>query len=195
MTKYIYATASIKLPISFIVKSLSKDASHVQTNWMGYIAVATDQGKAMLGRRDIVVAWRGTLQPYEWANDFDFPLEPAISVFPVTDPKNNPHIGSGWLDVYTASDSRSPYDTTSAREQVFTFFFIKNFETSGLTRTVPNLNPPRARKKTIGLIIFEVLYAGPYFHISFLLMALYLGFGFRYNQSSRGCWKFTRMKK
>ncbi|AAF80222.1 Contains similarity to petal abundant lipase-like protein Pn47p mRNA from Ipomoea nil gb/U55867 and contains a lipase PF/01764 domain [Arabidopsis thaliana] len=118
VTKYIYATASIKLPISFIVKSLSKDASRVQTNWMGYIAVATDQGKAMLGRRDIVVAWRGTLQPYEWANDFDFPLEPAISVFPVTDPKDNPRIGSGWLDIYTASDSRSPYDTTSAQEQV-----------------------------------------------------------------------------
>lgn len=96
----------------------------MQTNWMGYIAVATDQGKAMLGRRDIVVAWRGTLQPYEWANDFDFPLESAISVFPVTDPKDNPRIGSGWLDIYTASDSRSPYDKTSAREQVFTFLFI-----------------------------------------------------------------------
>ncbi|KFK42950.1 hypothetical protein AALP_AA1G060100 [Arabis alpina] len=118
VTKYIYATASIKLPICFIVKSLSKDATRVQTNWMGYIAVATDEGKAMLGRRDIVVAWRGTLQPYEWANDFDFPLESAASVFPVTDPKDVPRIGSGWLDIYTASDSNSPYDTTSAQEQV-----------------------------------------------------------------------------
>ncbi|CAH2038771.1 unnamed protein product [Thlaspi arvense] len=118
VTKYIYATASIKLPICFIVKSLSKEASRVQTNWMGYIAVATDEGKAMLGRRDIVVAWRGTLQPYEWANDFDFPLESAVSVFPVADPKDAPRVGSGWLDVYTASDSNSPYDTTSAREQV-----------------------------------------------------------------------------
>ncbi|KAG2320219.1 hypothetical protein Bca52824_013432 [Brassica carinata] len=85
---------------------------------MGYIAVATDEGKAMLGRRDIVVAWRGTLQPYEWANDFDFPLESGVKVFPVTDSKHVPRIGSGWLDVYTASDAKSPYDTTSAREQV-----------------------------------------------------------------------------
>ncbi|CAN8295342.1 unnamed protein product [Cochlearia groenlandica] len=118
VTKYIYATASIKLPICFIVKSLSKEASRVQTNWIGYVAVATDEGKAMLGRRDIVVAWRGTLQPYEWANDFDFPLETAVSVFPEADPKEMPRIGSGWLDIYTASDARSPYDTTSAREQV-----------------------------------------------------------------------------
>lgn len=90
----------------------------MQTNWMGYIAVATDEGKKMLGRRDIVVAWRGTLQPYEWANDFDFPLESAVSVFPASDSKDVPRIGSGWLDVYTASDSNSPYDTTSARDQV-----------------------------------------------------------------------------
>lgn len=168
MTKYIYATASIKLPICFIVKSLSKDASRVQTNWMGYIAVATDQGKAMLGRRDIVVAWRGTLQPYEWANDFDFPLESAISVFPVTDPKDNPRIGSGWLDIYTASDSRSPYDTTSAQEQVLTFLFIIVFfsvwtvllisEHQDHTRTVPNLSPLQARENPLDLSFLGCLF-------------------------------------
>ncbi|CAF2314588.1 unnamed protein product [Brassica napus] len=118
VTKYIYATASLNLPICFIVKSLSKEASRVQTNWIGYVAVATDEGKALLGRRDIVVAWRGTLQPYEWANDFDFPLESGVKVFPVFDSKIVPRIGSGWLDVYTSSDAKSPYDTTSAREQV-----------------------------------------------------------------------------
>ena len=124
MTKYIYATASLNLPICFIVKSLSKEASRVQTNWIGYVAVATDEGKALLGRRDIVVAWRGTLQPYEWANDFDFPLESGVKVFPVIDSKIVPRIGSGWLDVYTSSDAKSPYDTTSAREQVFTATFL-----------------------------------------------------------------------
>ena len=124
VTKYIYATASLNLPICFIVKSLSKEASRVQTNWIGYVAVATDEGKALLGRRDIVVAWRGTLQPYEWANDFDFPLESGVKVFPVFDSKIVPRIGSGWLDVYTSSDAKSPYDTTSAREQVVTATFL-----------------------------------------------------------------------
>lgn len=168
MTKYIYATASIKLPICFIVKSLSKDASRVQTNWMGYIAVATDEGKKMLGRRDIVVAWRGTLQPYEWANDFDFPLESAVSVFPVSDPKDVPRIGSGWLDVYTASDSNSPYDTTSAREQVF-FTFLFNIAFCSGQRCYGTL-------KTLTTILFP-----------FLIMVLCFGLGFRYKQSSRGC--------
>jgi len=183
VTKYIYATASIKLPISFIVKSLSKDASRVQTNWMGYIAVATDQGKAMLGRRDIVVAWRGTLQPYEWANDFDFPLEPAISVFPVTDPKDNPRIGSGWLDIYTASDSRSPYDTTSAQEQVLTFLFYHRIHFSDRFKL--------SRPKWVELKTWRgdpLQRQQHYFHFSFfLLMASCLGFGFRYKESSRGC--------
>ena len=140
MTKYIYATASIKMPLCFIVKSLSKKASRVQTNWMGYIAVATDEGKAMLGRRDIVVAWRGTLQPYEWANDFDFPLESGVKVFPVSDRKHVPRIGSGWLDVYTASDAKSPYDTTSAREQVFLHLTLLSFAFCSGLKTFPSPN-------------------------------------------------------
>lgn len=133
------------MPLCFIVKSLSKKASRVQTNWMGYIAVATDEGKAMLGRRDIVVAWRGTLQPYEWANDFDFPLESGVKVFPVSDRKHVPRIGSGWLDVYTASDAKSPYDTTSAREQVFLHLTLLSFAFCSGLKTFPS---PTSQGKT-----------------------------------------------
>lgn len=121
VTKYIYGTSSLKLPECFIIKSLSREAWNKESNWLGYIAVATDEGKKLLGRRDIVVAWRGTIQLYEWANDFDFPLESAISVFPRADPNDPnepPRIANGWLSLYTTSDPRSRFDKTSAREQV-----------------------------------------------------------------------------
>ncbi|KAJ0113468.1 hypothetical protein Patl1_02408 [Pistacia atlantica] len=105
-TKYFYATSQIPVPESFILK---------ESNWIGYIAVATDEGKALLGRRDIVIAWRGTIQAYEWIDDFDFPLVSASPIFgEATDAK----VHRGWLSMYTSSDPRSAYDVTSAREQV-----------------------------------------------------------------------------
>ncbi|KAJ4907341.1 Phospholipase A1-IIbeta [Raphanus sativus] len=121
VTKYIYGTSSIRLPECFLINSLSREAWNKESNWLGYIAVATDEGRELLGRRDIVVAWRGTIQLYEWANDFDFPLELATSVFPPTDPNDPgdpPRIANGWLSLYTTSDTRSRFDKTSAQEQV-----------------------------------------------------------------------------
>ncbi|PHT30396.1 hypothetical protein CQW23_29990 [Capsicum baccatum] len=55
VTKFFYATASIPLPDGFIVKSLSREAWSKESNFMGYIAVVTDEGKVALGRRDIVM--------------------------------------------------------------------------------------------------------------------------------------------
>ncbi|KFK31237.1 hypothetical protein AALP_AA6G086300 [Arabis alpina] len=121
VTKFIYGTSSIRLPECFIVNSWSREAWNRESNWLGYIAVATDEGKKLLGRRDIVVAWRGTIQLYEWANDFDFPLELAVSVFPridPNDPNDPPRVANGWLSLYTSTDPRSRFDKTSAREQV-----------------------------------------------------------------------------
>lgn len=120
VTKYIYGTSSIRLPECFIIKSLSREAWNKESNWLGYIAVATDEGKKLLGRRDIVVAWRGTIQLYEWANDFDFPLESAVTVFPRANPNDEPRIANGWLSLYTSTDPRSRFDKTSAQEQVST---------------------------------------------------------------------------
>lgn len=121
VTKYFYATSSSQVPDAFIFKSMSREAWSKESNWIGFVAVATDEGKTALGRRDILISWRGTVRALEWVNDFQFLSVSAPEVFRnhggggiINDPK----VHQGWYSIYTSSDSKSPFNTTSARDQV-----------------------------------------------------------------------------
>ncbi|XP_042518805.1 phospholipase A1-II 1-like [Macadamia integrifolia] len=116
VTKFIYATSSVKMPDAFILKSLSREAWSKESNWIGYVAVATDEGKKVLGRRDIVIAWRGTVRPLEWADDLNFKLVSADSIFGPACGDSAVH--DGWYSMYTSDDPRSHYNKSSARSQV-----------------------------------------------------------------------------
>ncbi|KAI3460468.1 hypothetical protein Pfo_017131 [Paulownia fortunei] len=117
VTKYFYATSSTKVPDAFILRSWSREAWSKESNWIGYVAVATDEGKSALGRRDILIAWRGTIRTLEWMNDFEFISVSAPEIFGGND---EPNVHLGWYSIYTSDDPRSPFNKTSARNQVLT---------------------------------------------------------------------------
>ncbi|CAH9113682.1 unnamed protein product [Cuscuta europaea] len=116
VTKYLYATSSHPVPDAFIVKSIRLDAWSRESNWMGYVAVATDDGKLELGRRDIVVCWRGTVRTLEWVNDFDMSLVHAPKIF--GDGGDQPMVHRGFYSIYTSKNPAFPFNVTSARDQV-----------------------------------------------------------------------------
>ncbi|KAG9158584.1 hypothetical protein Leryth_022343 [Lithospermum erythrorhizon] len=116
VTKYLYATSSIPVPDAFICKSLSQEPWTKESNWIGYVAVATDEGKVKLGRRDIVIAWRGTILEIEWVKDFEFLLVPGPIIF--GDDNTIVQIHQGWYSMYTSEDPESHFNVNSARTQV-----------------------------------------------------------------------------
>ncbi|XP_019170224.1 PREDICTED: phospholipase A1-IIgamma-like [Ipomoea nil] len=115
VTKYFYATSSYTLPDAFIIKPIPLDAWSRESNWMGYVAVATDEGKTALGRRDIIVCWRGTIRTLEWVSDLEFLLVPAPEIFGAG---ASPQVHRGFYNLYSSENPDSAFNIKSARDQV-----------------------------------------------------------------------------
>ncbi|KAJ4703064.1 phospholipase A1-Igamma1, chloroplastic-like [Melia azedarach] len=109
VTKYIYAMSQVDLPKWFERSRLgitwSKDS-----NWMGFVAVSNDKETQRIGRRDIVVAWRGTVAPSEWFTDLKSKLEHFGG--------KNVKVQHGFHSIYTTKDEETRYNKSSASEQV-----------------------------------------------------------------------------
>ncbi|KAK6932132.1 Fungal lipase-like domain [Dillenia turbinata] len=109
ITKYIYAMSDIVMP-HWLETSLADSAWSKESNWMGYVAVSTDDESERLGRRDIVVAWRGTIAPAEWIQNVKVQLTPLG--------EGNVKVEQGFLSVYATKSKSSKYSKKSASQQV-----------------------------------------------------------------------------
>lgn len=119
VTKYLYTTTNID---SLLLKNERTDAWTRGSNWMGYVAVCTDENRIQqLGRRDIVVVWRGTIEKLEWAANLKRNVIPSsLDDRDKRDNWYNPKVGmeEGFLSLYTTKNSQMEYNKTSAREQL-----------------------------------------------------------------------------
>lgn len=118
VSRYLFATSNINLP-NFFKKSRWPKVWSKNANWIGYVAVSDDETTARLGRRDISIAWRGTVTRLEWIVDLmDFLKPLSANKIPCPDPTVKAE--SGFLDLYTDKDETCKFCTYSAREQVLT---------------------------------------------------------------------------
>ncbi|KAE9585547.1 hypothetical protein Lal_00018272 [Lupinus albus] len=116
-TRFLYTTANVNLP-KFFKKSRWPDKLwSPHANWAGYIAVSDDVTTKALGRRDIIISWRGTVTNVEWVADLTNILKPLSKDIPnCTDEKIK--IEAGFLDLYTDREKVCGYCKYSARQQV-----------------------------------------------------------------------------
>ncbi|KAI3968299.1 hypothetical protein MKW92_032358 [Papaver armeniacum] len=107
VTKSLYATSSVGLPPWFDNAIPDLGWMTQRSSWMGYVAVCDDQKEIKrMGRRDIVIALRGTSTCLEWAENV---RDILISVN--DEPEESPELGQKCLQAKVECGFWSLYKT------------------------------------------------------------------------------------
>ncbi|OEL30364.1 Phospholipase A1 EG1, chloroplastic [Dichanthelium oligosanthes] len=104
VTKYIYAAPDVAVPVP----------PQPMGSWVGYVAVSTDEMTPRLGRRDVLVSFRGTVTPAEWTANLMSLLRSAR--LDARHPRPDVKVESGFLNLYTSAVAAD--GTGSCREQL-----------------------------------------------------------------------------
>nr|XP_043627251.1 phospholipase A(1) DAD1, chloroplastic-like [Erigeron canadensis] len=133
VTKHLHATSSIVLP-RWIEKM--PRWMHVKSSWIGYVAVCEDEREiSRLGRRDIVIALRGTVTCLEWLEN----LRATLTHFDgdsFNDEKDDqPMVEAGVLSLYTSGTVTCPSLQQLIRQEVLRLLRMYSDEPLSLTIT------------------------------------------------------------
>ncbi|XP_002966078.2 phospholipase A1-II 6 [Selaginella moellendorffii] len=66
--KFLYCTTLLESLVGKVVEAVV-DFTGPATSWFGFVAVSDDEETRRIGRRDIVIVFRGTQQDIEWASN------------------------------------------------------------------------------------------------------------------------------
>lgn len=134
VTKSLYATSSIGLPDWVDDVAPDLDWMTQRSSWVGYVAVCDDQREiARMGRRDIVIALRGTATCLEWGENMRNVL---VQVPGQTDPtQGQQKVECGFLSLYKTSGPHFPSLADSVVAEVKRLMELYKGETLSITVT------------------------------------------------------------
>ncbi|PPR97220.1 hypothetical protein GOBAR_AA23450 [Gossypium barbadense] len=114
VTKSLYATSSVGLPqwVDDVAPNLGWMTQ--QSSWMGFVAVCDDKREIQrMGRRDIVIALRGTATCLEWTENFRAQL---VEISESDDPTQK--VGCGFLSLHKTPGAHVPSLAESVVDEV-----------------------------------------------------------------------------
>ncbi|XP_058106585.1 phospholipase A(1) DAD1, chloroplastic [Magnolia sinica] len=111
-TKNLHATSGIQMP-GWVDRAPSWFSK--QSSWIGYVAVTEDEREIKrLGRRDVVIAYRGTVTCLEWLEN----MRSMLTHLPDSTSDCGPMVESGFWSLYTSSTPTGRSLCEEVREEV-----------------------------------------------------------------------------
>ncbi|KAM7276789.1 hypothetical protein ACFE04_018655 [Oxalis oulophora] len=128
LTKHLRATSGINLP-----RWIEKGPSWVstQSSWIGYVAVCQNKEEIKrIGRRDVVISFRGTATCLEWLEN----LRATLTPFPNDGESDDALVESGFLSLYTSGNSMFPSLQQMVRQEISRL--LQNYGDEPLSLTI-----------------------------------------------------------
>ncbi|XP_034709987.1 phospholipase A(1) DAD1, chloroplastic-like [Vitis riparia] len=112
LTKNLHATCGVRLP-----RWVDRTPAWMSTQscWIGYVAVCQDKEEiARLGRRDVVIAFRGTATGMEWVENLRATLTSLVG----STNNGGPMVESGFWSLYTSKLPTCPSLQEMVRDEI-----------------------------------------------------------------------------
>ncbi|XP_010275455.1 PREDICTED: phospholipase A1-Ibeta2, chloroplastic-like [Nelumbo nucifera] len=136
VTKSLYATSSVGLPEW--VDTVAPDMGWMtqRTSWIGYVAVCDDKREiSRMGRRDIVIALRGTATCLEWVENVRGLLIQLPGEEEESSSQRPPKVEQGFWSLYSTQGPHASSLADSIKEEIRRLMELYKGETLSITVT------------------------------------------------------------